>query len=204
MNFLSNVSNRFLTTSNSFLLFLVVFTIFIIPFFGVELHQVIYRICFTFIFLLSALALSKYRTGIFNLAVLVILIEWSSEFLRLSIINTVSFIAKIFLFILLIILFINQIVKANKVTPQVIMESINGYLMLGVSFSILTGLVCSIDPTAFSFKYLTEQTAQSVSYVSNYIFHISVIIYIIVLLRSLLLVMEMLYLSLRLQNRFQY
>lgn len=50
------------------------------------------------------------------------------------------------------------------------MESINGYLMLGMSFSILIGLVCIIDPTAFSFKHLSETMNPSISYVSNYIY----------------------------------
>jgi len=50
------------------------------------------------------------------------------------------------------------------------MESINGYLLLGMSFSILIALVCVIDPTAFSFKHLTGQMNPSISYISNYIY----------------------------------
>ena len=50
------------------------------------------------------------------------------------------------------------------------MESINGYLMLGMSFSILIGLICTIDPLAFSFKHLSETMDPSISYVSNYIY----------------------------------
>jgi len=50
------------------------------------------------------------------------------------------------------------------------MESINGYLMLGMSISILIALVCVFDPNAFSFKHLTEQMNPAISYVSNYIY----------------------------------
>ena len=170
MNIFSDKSKRFLTASNSFVLLLVIFTIFIIPLFPIGWHRILYSIFFALIFLLSALALSKYRARIFNIAVLVVLIEWVSMLLELSVVSTISFLANIIFFILIVILFIQQIAKASTVTPQVIMESINGYLMLGMSFSILIGLVCIIDPTAFSFKHLTGAMDPSISYVSNYFY----------------------------------
>jgi voltage-gated potassium channel len=170
MDFFTNVSKQFLTTSTSVLLLLVIFTIFFIPFFPIELHRYLYSITFTLIFLLSALALSKYRSKIFNIAVIVIIIEWLSELLNLSILNHVSLIANIVFFDLVVILFILQIARAKTVTPQVIMESVSGYLMLGMSFSILIAFICIIDPNAYTFKHLTEQMNPSISYVSNYIY----------------------------------
>lgn len=170
MKFFSNISDKFLTTSNSVLLLLVIVTIFILPFFPIGLHRFLYSICFTFIFLLSALALSKNRSKVFNIAVIVIVVEWLSELLNLSILNNVSLIANIAFFDLIVVLFILQIARAKTVTPQVIMESINGYLMLGLSFSILIALISVIDPNAFSFKHLAEQFNPSISYISNYIY----------------------------------
>ncbi len=170
MSFFSNVSNKFLTSSNSALLLLVIFNIFFIPFFPIEWHRFLYSLCFTFIFLLSALALGKDRSKVFYIAITVIIIEWLSELLNLSILKTVSLLSNIIFFDLIVVLFIMQIARAKTVTPQVIMESINGYLMLGMSFSILIALVCVIDPNAFSFKHLAETTDSSISYVSNYIY----------------------------------
>jgi len=171
MNFFSNVSNRFLTTSNSVLLLLVIFTIFLIPFFPIEWHRILFSICFTLIFLLSALALSKYRSRIFNIAVIVIIIEWLSELLNLSILSTVSLLANIFFFILIVILFIIQIARAKTVTPLVIMESINGYLMLGMSLSILIALISIVDPNSFSFPHLTKALDPTINYFSNYTYY---------------------------------
>jgi len=170
MNFFSNISNKFLTISNSVLLLIVIFTIFFIPFFPIEWHRILYSLCFTLIFLLSALALSKNRSKVFNIAIAVIIIEWLSELLNLSILISVSFLANIVFFYLIVVLFILQIARAKTVTPQVIMESINGYLLLGLSFSILTALLCVIDPTAFSFGHLSETMDPTISYVSNYIY----------------------------------
>ena len=170
MSIFSNVSNKFLTSSNSALLLLVIFTIFFIPFFPIEWHRFLYSLCFTFIFLLSALALSRERSRVFQIALVVTIIEWLSQLLNLSILNTISFIANVIFFILIVILFIQQIARARTVTPQVIMESINGYLMLGLSFSVLIALVCVIDPAAFSFKHLSGNIDTNISYVSNYIY----------------------------------
>lgn len=171
MNFFSNVSKGFLTTSNSVLLFIVIFTIFFVPFFPIELHKYFYSICYTLIFLLSALALSKYRSRIFNIAVLVVLMEWLSELLDFPILNKISFAVNISFFGLIVVLFIQQIAIAKTVTPLVIMESINGYLMLGMSFSILIALISFVDPNSFSFPHLSTGTDPTISYFSNYTYY---------------------------------
>jgi voltage-gated potassium channel len=170
MNILSNVSKKFLTTSNSALLLFVIFIIFIVPFFPIEMHKFLYTVSYTIIFLLSALALSNYRSKIFNLAVIVIVIEWISDILNLTTLIGISLVVNICFFLLIVTLLIRQIAQAKKVTPHVIMESINGYLMLGLAFSILIALVCAIDPTAYSFKHLSDKMDPSVSYSSNYIY----------------------------------
>ena len=170
MNFFSNISDKFLTTSNSGLLFIIIFTIFFLPFFPIELHKYFYGICFTLIFLLSALALSKDRSKVIVISIAVIIIEWLSELLNLSLLNTVSSIANIVFFDLIVVLFILQIASAKTVTPRVIMESITGYLLLGLSFSILIALVCLIDPSSFSFKHLTGPMDLILIYVSNYVY----------------------------------
>ena len=170
MKIFSNVSKGFLIASNSGLLLFVIFTIFFIPFFPIGSHKILYSLSYTIIFLLSALALSKYRLRIFSTAAIVIIIEWISEFLNLSILINISLVVNICYFILIVILIIHQIARAKTVTPQVIMESIVGYLLLGLAFSILIAFVCVMDPGAFSFKHLTEKIDPFISYASNYIY----------------------------------
>jgi Ion channel len=171
MKLFSNVSKIFLTTSNSILLFIVIFTIFFVPFFPNEWHRILYSICYTLIFLLSALTLSENRSRIFNVAVLVVLIEWISELFDFPLLRKFSLIVNIFFFVLIVVLFIQQIARAKTVTPQVIMESINGYLMLGMSFSILVALISFIDPGAFRFPHLTTTADPTVSHFSDYAYY---------------------------------
>ena len=170
MNIFSNVSKKFLTVSNSILLLFVIFIIFFVPFFPIEAHKFLYSLSYTIVFLLSALALSKYRSKIFNLAVIIIIIEWVSEIFTISILVKISLIVNILFFVLIVVLIILQIAQAKTVTPQIIIESISGYLLLGLAMSILIAFVCAIDPSAFGFKHLTEEMVPSVSYASNYIY----------------------------------
>ena len=171
MNFFSNIATRSSNTSNSLLLLFVIFTIFIIPFFPIAWHLILYSISITIVFLLSAIALNDYQPKIFYATVLVILIEWLAETLSLSLLTQISFLVNVLFFDLIVLLFILQIAKAKTVTFRVIMESVTGYLMLGLSFSILIGLVCFIDPTSFSFEHLTGEMNPSYSYFSNYTYY---------------------------------
>ena len=171
MNFFSNIATRSSNTSNSILLLFVIFTIFITPFFPIAWHLILYSISITIVFLLSAIALNDYQPKIFYATVLVILIEWLAETLSLSLLTQISFLVNILFFDLIVLLFILQIAKAKTVTFRVIMESVTGYLMLGLSFSILIGLVCFIDPSSFSFQHLTGEMNPSYSYFSNYTYY---------------------------------
>jgi len=171
MNFFSNVSGKFLTTSNMVLLFIVIFTIFIIPFFPIEWHRVLFSICFTLIFLLSAFALSKYRSRIIYFAIAVIVINLFSSLLNLYIFNTVSYLIMVLFFVLMVILLILQIVRAKNITFQVIIASIIGYLMLGLSFSVLIGFVYEIDSSAYSFQHIVERMDTTFFITSNYIYY---------------------------------
>ena len=171
MKIFSNISSRFLTASNSVLLLLVIFTIFLIPFFPIGSHRYLFSLFFTLIFLLSALAIKKHRSRVFTVAMSVVVIEWLSTLLNLTTLSTVSFLANICFFDLIAVIFILQIARAKTVTPQVIMESVSGYLLLGLSFAIILSLITYIDPGSFSFPHLKEPLVEDVSYLSNFIYY---------------------------------
>ncbi|MDZ7648139.1 MAG: ion channel [Cytophagales bacterium] len=57
----------------------------------------------------------------------------------------------IIFFVIIVAMFIYQIASAREVTGRVILEAINGYLLLGLVFSILVSLMLQFDPDAFNF-----------------------------------------------------
>jgi voltage-gated potassium channel len=164
-------SKKVLTTSRFLLLFFTIITIFILPFFPIVLHHILYSICYTILFLLSVTSIEKAQSRLLIIALIVVAVEWISEISDMLILHGVSLILNILFFDLIVILFIYQIVRAKKVTHQVLVESVIAYLLLGLSFAIMIALISVVDETAFSFAHLTEPMVEGISYVSNYIYY---------------------------------
>ena len=143
---------KLLEVGNSGLLLLVFITIFIIPILPVGWHQASYRIFFTFIFLISATAVRTQQTDIFILALSLTIISWTSEILGLQLFDRIARSLTLIFFIIIVVKLIIQIAGVKQVTAQVILEAINSYLLLGMSFAIIIALIISIDPQAFSFS----------------------------------------------------
>ena len=53
-------------------------------------------------------------------------------------------------FATIVVLFINQIAIAKTVSGRVILDAINGYLLLGIVFTFLIGIMTQYDPASFS------------------------------------------------------
>lgn len=74
-----------------------------------------------------------------------VLLIWVMYFIPNTIISIISFIISISIFITATIILINQIVKSKEVNPEVILETISSYLLLGVMFTLTNSLIYAID-----------------------------------------------------------
>lgn len=80
------------------------------------------------------------------------LMEWSAIGFGLPLLNAMSKILNAMFFAVIVGLFILNISRAKKVDVSVILGSLNGYLLLGILFSVLITLVVQVDPRSFSFS----------------------------------------------------
>ncbi len=161
---------QILEVGNSGLLFLVFVTIFIVPVFPLTWHNLAYPVLFTFIYLISATALQTQRMNIFLLAVSLAAINWASDMLGMVILDRISRYFTLIFFIIIVLKLIIQIATVKRVTAQVILEAINSYLLLGMAFAIIIGLIVEIDPQSFSFKsdIITDPTISNFSEIIYY------------------------------------
>ena len=143
---------KILEVGNSGLLLLVFVTIFIVPVFPLTWHNLAYPVLFTLIYLISATAVQTQRMNILLLAVSLAAINWASDMLGLVILDRISRYFTLIFFIIIVFKLIIQIATVKRVTAQVILEAINSYLLLGMAFAIIIGLIVEIDPQSFSFK----------------------------------------------------
>jgi hypothetical protein len=147
---LLNEKNR--SRFNTILLILVVFIVFAVPLFPHSLYIPFYNVLFTLIFFTAALSMEKYRKQMIMIALIITVVEWIAVVMDRDILITLSRLGMFLFFIFVVIGLIVQIAKTKKVTARVIIESINGYLLLGLLFSVCVAVVRNLNPEAFSFK----------------------------------------------------
>jgi len=159
------------TLINSLLLLLVCTFIFILPIFPVTAHKMLFNSFLTVIFLTAVAVMDKYRRLFFTVAFINIIFEWIVAGMHMLILAGISNVLNILFFIFVVIRMIIQIAKTKKVTARVIMESINGYMLLGLVFSLLVAIVMLFQPEAFSFPHAGAALEEPVSYLSEYIYY---------------------------------
>lgn len=75
---------------------------------------------------------------------------WLMYFTKLSVFNFLSFILSIIVFVWASAVMIKQVVKSKEVTAKVVLEVINGYLLLGVMYTFSITLIWRIDPDSMN------------------------------------------------------
>jgi voltage-gated potassium channel len=156
---------------SSILLMLVVFTVFVIPVFPPASFHIIYPLCFTGIFLIAARALQKYRKHVTIVTLALITILWISIFADFRLLTIIVRITQILFFFFLVARLVIQIAITNTVTGKVIMDSIIGYLLMGLALSTLVILVSFIWPGSYNFHTMTLADTKQLSPVSDYIYY---------------------------------
>lgn len=128
----------------------VFFSVFILPVLPVEWHRWIFSVAFSVIYISAILSLEKRSKYLLTLFAINISIEWISRILNLELLNDISRVFDIVFFTVMIILLIKQIATTRDVTAGVILDSITGYLLLGLIYSIFVTLIIKNIPDSYS------------------------------------------------------
>ena len=137
--------------ANKILFILVLTTVFLVPVIPVTFHRLTYSILFTSIILTGTQLVSKHRTLILSSAVPAIAMVWIGEMMGFGVINNISKGVNVVLFTFIVLNLVKQVSSAKMVSPKVILESINAYLLIGLVFSLLVAALMSMNHSAFSF-----------------------------------------------------
>ncbi len=159
------------TFVNTLLLILVCTIIFVVPVFPISTHKMLFNVLIMAIYLTAVMAIEKHRKLILSIAMASIIIEWIALPLNMDILVGLSNLINILFFIYVVISLIMQVARTKKVSARVIMESINGYLLLGVVFSLLIAMVMLLEPEAFSFPHVGSILDSKISYFGDYLYY---------------------------------
>lgn len=136
---------------NNLLLVLVAATVFVVPLFPASVQWLAYNLAYTGIYLLAAVAIERHRRVILLVALSAVALEWVSDLLGLPLVTGLAGAVNVFFFFGVVTMLIAQIARSKRVTGRLIVEAINGYLMLGLVFAALVIQLAAIDPVAYSF-----------------------------------------------------
>ena len=151
MSIYDAIEKRLTPYSNGMLLILVFCFIFITPFFPAPTHQTVGQVFFSLIFFVSILALNTGRRILWFIAVTAFLTEWISSWINMTVVNYLSILINILFFQIIVIKLLIQVARSKKADAGVILEAINGYLMMGLMFTSWIAVAMIYDPGAFSF-----------------------------------------------------
>lgn len=145
---------NFGTTSiwNSVLLISVIFTAFIVPVLPVHMHSGAFNLAYTVIYISAILSLKKRSKILVILFISTFLMQWISAIFNLELLNDVSKGMNSLFFIVVVAALILQIASAKEVSLTVILDSIAGYLLIGIVYSIFIFFIIRNVPDAYSIQ----------------------------------------------------
>jgi voltage-gated potassium channel len=160
-----------LTVAGTLLLVLSFTIVFLVPLFPAAYHPRIYDILFTLIVLNSAFALQRNRKTVLALALGVTIAEWSTSHTGLALATVVARGALILFFVWVVISLIIQIASRRQVTAVVIINSICGYLLMGIVFTLMVGLLLRYQPSAFNLPPPPGSGGSEGSHLTDYLYY---------------------------------
>jgi hypothetical protein len=163
MSIFDKIDKKVTPYSNGLLLLLASGFLFMTPFFPVSLHKVVGQVFFSLIFFASVFALDTGRRAMWVIAVTALVTEWLGYWTRLPLVYYGSTMINIVFFQVIVIKLLIQIAKSRKTDASIILESINGYLMMGLMFTSWVAIAMAYDPGAFNF-YTDEPVAVDYAY----------------------------------------
>jgi hypothetical protein len=135
-------------------LFAVIFaSLFIWPFFGnQEIKEFVFNLFISSVLILSVFAVSgeKSTKTIIHFGITLVAL-WVTRYVDMPLMNGLLRIMVIIYFLTTVFRFIILVSERKEVDNYVIIEAINGYLLLGIAFSLLITFSLIYFPTAFNF-----------------------------------------------------
>jgi voltage-gated potassium channel len=158
-----------LMIANLVLLALLLFSIFIVMLFPQQVQRPLYQISMIGTLLSAFFCIDKkYRRIIRWLIALDIIFMLAYLSTGNFVLNGISKSLVICLYFIIVIMLVKQAALSKTVTRIVILESVNGYLMIGMFYSIIVALIMLLNPGAYSFHSHLIKGNDEIEIVTNF------------------------------------
>lgn len=133
------------------LLIQVFLLVFIVSFFPESWQDDLYRLFYALLYFSTAMGLERYKHRMLVAASVALFTLLCARAFQWPVLHALSRVINVIFFGYIIVFFIRQIASAGTVTKRVILQAINGYMLLGIIFTFLIGLMVQFDPGSFNF-----------------------------------------------------
>jgi voltage-gated potassium channel len=149
---------------SSVLLLEIFFLLFITSFFPENWQPVLFPVIYSALYLTAAAGLEKNRKSMFWIASLLLIAQVVFKLFNMPVIEAVSKLLNFTFFSFIVVSLIRVISSAHQVTKRVILEAVNGYLLLGLVFTFLIELMIQFDAGSFNFSSTGKDTLHNSMY----------------------------------------
>ncbi len=147
---------------NSLLLLCLILIVFFVPIVQVAYHKAAYELLFSGIFLLSSLSLKhKRKKALIAFSVLLVFFIWIAYKINLPLLSFAARTVQVLSFVFIIISLIRQTAAAKNVNISVIADSISGYLLVGIIYTIVAYQISMSFSDAYHFPEGTDFEEQA-------------------------------------------
>lgn len=163
---------RSVFTANNILLLSLVLMIFGVPLMPVNLRYHAYNILFSLILLASATALQRRNKKlILIVAGVLIILVWVAFRIDNAVLTLISRIPQGLFFLFIVYGLIRQTATAKKVTERVIVDSISGFLLVGLLYGIVAFAIFRLHPEVFRFPEGPIDASLTIEKMSDIIYY---------------------------------
>lgn len=134
------------------------FLLFLTSFFPLSWHPIIGPMVYSILYVTTAIGLERRGTLMLRVGLVLVVAQVIFKFVEMPVIEVLSKFLNMGFFSAAVALLILQVASAREVTPRTILSAINGYLLLGLVFSILVGVMIQLDADAFNFTSEIQST----------------------------------------------
>lgn len=127
-------------------------TIFVLPMVSTLMPYRLFEIFLSLIVLLSIYATREARKKRVLVQLVIVLVAiWITKVVDMPNLNFIAKILVIMFFMIRVFKFILAVSRKSEVNSLVIVEAVNGYLLMGMGFGVLFSLVLTVFPGSFNF-----------------------------------------------------
>jgi len=151
---------------NAILFVAVIFASFILPVMPMLWQKSLAKLVYAIIYFSTILSLEKRSNNLLMLFFLTILLFLVSMIFNFDLLENISKGLNICLFLGIVVLLLRQIVMAKDVSAKIIFDSIMGYLLLGVIYSIFVAFILSYDPGSYANAQISSSDSGNIANMS--------------------------------------